>query len=217
MRSCFITVAIVLAAFGCSTSPPAGGSGSAVPRRPPLLVYLHGFGAWGDAKEATDARFRALAEAEGWSFIAPLGFQDPDGFLYWPASPACCDRYQAQLDGVHRIRDAIDAAQPTGPVLLAGLSNGGFMAHRMACEAAPGEFAAIVSLAGAGLCAYEIHGADDPLVLPGGGVMPWFGLGAYPATRDAPSWDVGPWGHAAPPAALALMLDYMRAALHDRR
>jgi polyhydroxybutyrate depolymerase len=68
-------------------------------------------------------------------------------------------------------RYAIDAKR----IWVIGLSNGGFMAHRLACDR-PDRFAAIVSVAGstwndAARCAggspvsvLEVHGASDPLV-----------------------------------------------------
>jgi polyhydroxybutyrate depolymerase len=205
-----LTIALALAAIGCAESPPAGSSGAS---GPPLLVYLHGYGHPGAGQGAAQDAIQARAEAEGWRFIAPPGFRNEGGALYWPASAACCDIYGDGLDGVERVWDAIRDADPTGPVFVVGLSNGGFMAHRMACDAVPGEIAAAVSIAGAGTCAFEIHGRADVVVPFEGGAVWGINMGPAPAAYAAPKLWAGPWGHEIPPSGLEPMWDYLRAAL----
>ncbi len=199
-------ICLLLATLSCGEYPQSGSSGTADGR--PLFVYLHGFGPWGPGKVAAESRMRGYATAEGWDFVAPLGFTDPDGFLYWPASPACCDRYHEGRDGVGRVWAAIQDAQPQGPIFIVGMSNGGFMAHRMACEM-PGEITAAISIAGAGSCALEIHGWHDGLVPFDGGALPWFGLEpALPASAAPELWS-GPWGHELPEEIVPSMMNYL--------
>lgn len=152
---------------------------------------------------------RGLAEARGWDFIAPEGFTDPTGAIYWPASPACCDKYHEGRDGVARVWDAIVSAQPEGPIFIVGTSNGGFMAHRMMCEM-PNQITAAVSIAGAGRCALEIHGWDDKIVPFGGGPVRWMGLEPALPAHAAPELWSGPWGHGLPNELDNSMMNYLK-------
>ena len=67
--------------------------------------------------------------------------------------PACCDKYDAKPDDVGYLTGLIDeiiaAGWPVDPkrIYLFGHSNGGYMAHRMACDRAD-RIAAIICLAG---------------------------------------------------------------------
>ncbi len=148
--------------------------------RPPLLVLLHGFGASGAIQDAYLGVARE-ATALGWVVLTPDGTKNGVGKRFWNASPSwCCDFEQRGIDDVGYLTDLIDHATTrlgTDPdrVALLGHSNGGYMAHRMACARAP-RIAAFASLAGglplsAADCAPErpvpalhIHGTLDPVV-----------------------------------------------------
>jgi polyhydroxybutyrate depolymerase len=176
--------------------------------RAPLLVLLHGFG--GDHEEIAGAfGARELADAHGFYLALPDGMLDPNHHRFWNASDACCDFHDLHVDDVaylDAILDDVMASQPIDPkrVYVAGFSNGGFMAHRYACERAD-RVAAIVSLSGdpwkdASLCkpsapvsVLAVHGDADEVVAYGGGRlydMPAFHspafarAGAFPAVKD---------------------------------
>ena len=81
---------------------------------------------------------------------------------------------------------------------MVGHSNGGFLAHRLACELAP-RLAGAISVAGAGwkdpsrcspaepVSVLEIHGDADVIIRPGGGRVFDLPLPEYPSTRDTVS------------------------------
>jgi len=167
----------------------------------PLLVVLHGLGASG--KLAFDALgLRAYGERTRTHVLAPDGTFDTHGRRFWNAVPECCNFDARPIDDVARLTDLIDDAVATGSVdaqriRLVGLSNGGFMAHRLACSLGD-RLAAIVSIAGAGpldasepcrlkapLAVLEIHGDADEVVRYGGGNL--FDRNDLPRHRSAPA------------------------------
>jgi polyhydroxybutyrate depolymerase len=113
-------------------------------RRPlPLVIGLH---ANGNQASTMDARFGAAMRSgmasAGYLFVFPDGtFDAARGGRFWDATEACC-RFDATwpVDDVSYlsalISEAVESygADPDGVVIF-GLSNGGFMAHRMACAA----------------------------------------------------------------------------------
>jgi polyhydroxybutyrate depolymerase len=110
---------------------------------------------------------------------------------FWNATEACCgfeSVFGEQVDDAGfliRLVDELLATRSIDPkrVYIYGYSNGGFMAHRMACDHAD-RFAAVVSGAGATFkdperCApsapisvLEVHSRDDDNVLFDGGFAP---------------------------------------------
>ena len=160
-----------LAVAACRRPPAAasvadGGPASVVAARPylltvpqgdpktplPLVLVLHGYGSTG--KRHDDAwGFSALGLREGFLVAAPDGTVDPRGNRFWNATDACCNFYGSTVDDVAYIRALLDdvaARTPVDPkrVFVVGHSNGGFFAHRLACDM-PERIAAVVSLAGA--------------------------------------------------------------------
>ncbi len=151
----------------------------------PLLIILHGFGANGSFQEQY-LKLAALVEEEGVLILAPDGTPEAgDGALFWNATPACCDFGDTKVDDVSYIRGLIAAVRQDYNVdrrriYVVGHSNGGFMAHRLACDAAT-EIAAIVSLAGATfedpaacvpaepVSVLDIHGDNDTTIRYNGG------------------------------------------------
>lgn len=134
------------------------------PARPAgVLFALH---AYATAPELLVGRYRLVeraVERRGLILVVPEGRRDQLGNLSWNASKACCGRGQraddrGYLRGVLsdlRTLFAVDGER----VFAIGVSNGGFMAHRWACEPG-GDLAAIVSIAGAA------PGPDDPACAP---------------------------------------------------
>lgn len=150
-----------------AAAPDAGGDGGILGRRPytllvpdaydaakatPLVFMLHGYSANGAAEEAL-MQLSATAQEHVFLYAYADGTRDSKGERFWNATDACCDFEHVPVDDVGYI-DAIlaDIAAKYNVdakrVFLVGHSNGGFMAHRYACERAA-TVAAIVSLAGA--------------------------------------------------------------------
>lgn len=160
-------------------------SGRYTPATPaPLLIVLHGYSASGLIQEAY-FRMTRQADARGFLYAIPDGTVDSLGHRFWNASPACCDFGHTNVDDVAYITAIIDDvsaryAVDRKRVFLVGHSNGGFMAHRMACDRAR-RIAAIVSLAGAApsecspderVSVLEVHGTSDETIIYDGGSTP---------------------------------------------
>jgi polyhydroxybutyrate depolymerase len=195
--------ATVVAAAPPSTSAP--GAPSAVPPAPapvrlearvhlppqlaagqkaPLLLVLHSLGTSAeDIEQRTD--WPRFAESHGIAWMAPNGPVDALGRRFWDAGSSCCNFAGPPLDHVSALRHLLEEAlaqQPIDPerVFVGGISNGGFMAHRFACDA-PELVRGVVSISGAGpldtmtckqptrLRVLEIHGESDPIVGYAGG------------------------------------------------
>jgi polyhydroxybutyrate depolymerase len=152
--------------------------------RLPLLLYLHGLGGSGSEALASPD-IRALAQRGRMVLVAPDGNLDREGRRFWNAGGACCNFDGKAVNDVARLeallfhwtqRPEIDPAR----VYVVGFSNGGFMAHRLACYM-DDRLAAVVSIGGAGrareeacapvstIAVLEIHGDADPIVRYGGG------------------------------------------------
>lgn len=167
----------------------------------PLVLLLHGW-LWDGQLQENWFQFEAQAEAHGCLYAYPDGTVGPDGIRFWNATDACCDFYDSEVDDAGYLADLIDAIGELWNVdqqriWIVGHSNGGFMAHRMACEY-PNTVAAIVSFAGAAyndplLCSagapvhvLGIHGTLDLSVLYGGGN--YFGVPYPGAVESVEQW-----------------------------
>ena len=149
-----------------------------------LVVALHGFGADAD-RMASRLGLTAASEERAFLLALPDGTKDSDGLQFWNATDACCNVEGADVDDSRYLSDVIDAvsdayAVDRARVFVIGISNGGFMAHRLACDHAD-QLASIVSLAGAqsadpaacnptrAVSVLEVHGSEDDTVLFEGG------------------------------------------------
>lgn len=117
----------------------------------PLVILLHGYSATGAGQESY-FRLTPVSDAHGFLYVYPDGTVDQKGYHFWNATDACCDFYGAHPDDVGYIEAIVADLESKMNVdrkriFLVGHSNGGFMAHRLACDGAD-RFAAIVSLAG---------------------------------------------------------------------
>mgnify|MGYP001177626920 FL=1 len=116
----------------------------------PLVVSLHGFSGNGQSNAEYMHLFDSIHENEH-LLLYPDGTQNWLGQRRWNATDSCC-LFSGEVDDVDyllgMIDEAIDnyGADPDG-ILITGLSNGGFMSHRMACEAG-GVIRSIVALNG---------------------------------------------------------------------
>mgnify|MGYP001185616553 FL=1 len=105
----------------------------------PLVVSLHGYSGSGAGNAAYMHHFDSVHENEH-LLLTPNGNFNWLGMRYWNATDACCNYFNSDVDDVGYlvglINEAIQnyGADPDG-VIVTGLSNGGFMSHRMACDA----------------------------------------------------------------------------------
>jgi len=152
----------------------------------PLLILLHGYGASGAIEEGY-LKLGPLAEAQTFLYATPNGTVDQGGRRFWNATDACCNLYGSSVDDVAYLGAVIDDVQSkynvdSKRIYFVGHSNGGFMAHRLACELSP-RIAGIVSLAGAQwenlsrcmptdrVAVLEIHGTADATIPYDGGAI----------------------------------------------
>jgi polyhydroxybutyrate depolymerase len=102
---------------------------SAAPRQ--TVVMFHGGGSSGEG-QASISGFDAVAERERWAVAYPDGMGG-----HWNSGPCCAGRSQRRDDV--RFFDALlgDLARrglPARRVAIAGFSDGGFFAYRLACQ-----------------------------------------------------------------------------------
>jgi polyhydroxybutyrate depolymerase len=168
----------------------------------PLVILLHGFGASGLLQELV-FRLREVSEERGFLYLMPDGTFDPDNKRFWNATDACCNFHGADVDDVAYLRGLIEEAKERFSVdpkrvYLVGHSNGGFMAHRMACDES-GAIAAVASLAGSTwldsarckpaepVAVLQIHGTEDTSV-PFKGEVTTEGIGYPGADETTARW-----------------------------
>ena len=140
-----------------------GAYNSAVPA--PLILLLHGYGSDG-ATVSLMLSLGLLSEVHGFLYAAPEGTVDTGGSQFWNATDYCCG-FGSSVDDSGYLKDLIDAIKVQANidekrVYIFGHSNGGFMAHRMACDHSD-TIAAIVSLAGANYKDFADCGATSPV------------------------------------------------------
>jgi len=160
----------------------------------PLVLALHGGG--GDAQiQATDSYYGQIrkSDAEGYVVAFPNGVSRFKGgrLATWNAGLCCGAARDQGVDDVDFIRNVVRHLRSqlnidADRVFAEGMSNGGMMAYRLACEA-PDVFKAVASVAGTdntSHCAPQrpvsilhIHARDDDRVLFNGGAGQFAGRG----------------------------------------
>lgn len=155
----------------------------------PLVLALHGGGGHAEFM-ADDAHYALQKKADEAGFIVafPNGYSKLPGerFATWNAGGCCGDARDRGVDDVAFARAVVAAVQARwrvdpARVFATGMSNGGMMAHRLACEAAD-VFRAVASVAGTDatdrctpsrpISVLHIHARDDTHVLFDGGAGP---------------------------------------------
>ena len=163
----------------------------------PLVLVLHGYSATGLAQSAYFGLLDA-ADRHGFLLAYPDGTLNSQRKQYWNATDGCCDLDDSNVDDVAyltAVLDDLEAHFNVDPkrIFVIGHSNGGFMAHRLACDIG-GRLAAIASLAGmtwkdparcpaaARVNVLQIHGDQDDAIL-------FAGTDLYPsATTTVATW-----------------------------
>jgi polyhydroxybutyrate depolymerase len=167
------------------------------PAKPlPLVILLHSYSVTGAFADAAFG-MRAVAEERGFLWAVPEGLRDGRGNPYWNATSGCCDFDVSGVDDSAYLRRVIEDVQARWSVdarriFTIGVSNGGFMGHRMACDHAD-LVAGIVSIAGAthldpalcrpshGVHILHVHGTEDSVISFAGGSF----TGPYPSAPES--------------------------------
>lgn len=155
----------------------------------PLVLAFHGGGGHAEYM-ANDARYglQSMAEREGFAVAFPNGFSRLPGgkFATWNAGGCCGDARDRGVDDVGFARAVVADVQrhraiDRNRIFATGMSNGGMMSHRLACDAAD-LFRAVASVAGTdatttcqpsrAVAVLHIHAKDDTHVLYNGGAGP---------------------------------------------
>lgn len=155
----------------------------------PLVLAFHGGGGSADYM-ADDERYGLVTQSDRDNFLVvfPNGYSKfPGGkFATWNAGQCCGDARDREVDDVVMVRALIEQLKlqlniDSASIFATGMSNGGMMAHRLACDAAD-VFRAVASVAGTDatitctpsrpISVLHIHARDDDHVLFAGGAGP---------------------------------------------
>jgi polyhydroxybutyrate depolymerase len=152
----------------------------------PLVVAFHGGG--GDMNYMSTDKYYGLiskSEAKGFVVVFPNGFSKLNSgkFATWDAGTCCAGARDQNVDDVGFVRKIIgnlihQLSIDRNQIYATGMSNGGMMTYRLACEMAD-TFKAVASVAGtdnttnctpkAPISILHIHAKNDDHVLYNGG------------------------------------------------
>ena len=161
----------------------------------PLVILIHSYTITGAIAEF-GFLLRPVAEERGFLYAIPEGTKNSAGAPFWNATSGCCDFDHSNIDDSGYLRSVIEDIQARWNVdakriFTIGLSNGGFMGHRLACDH-PDLIAGIASFAGAieidpslchpsqGVHILDAHGTLDDVIRFDGGTF----TGPYPGARE---------------------------------
>lgn len=152
----------------------------------PLVIAFHGGGGHAEYM-ADDARYGWVGKAdkEGFAVALPNGYSKLPGgrFATWNAGQCCGDARDRNIDDVGFVRALVadvgrKLAIDPSRIFATGMSNGGMLSHRLACDAAD-LVRAVASVAGTDatmdckpsrpVSVLHIHARDDTHVLFNGG------------------------------------------------
>ena len=155
-----------------------------VTRPVPLVLFFHGGGGHME-QAAADYGWKDKADQEGFIVAFPNGSSRLPGqrFATWNAGECCGYARDKNVDDVGFVRQMIADIErrvlvDRDKIFATGMSNGGMLAHRLACDMAE-MFKAVASVAGTDgmtscipsrpVSVMHIHAKDDTHVLFGGG------------------------------------------------
>ena len=163
----------------------------------PLIFSLHGYT---DNGPGVESYFNLSQQVDSKEFLycVPQGTTDLSGAPFWNGTDACCDIFNTNVDDSGYLRELIEIIQAEYSVdefsiHFTGISNGGFMSYRMACEHAD-LVASIAPLAGVTFldladCSpsepvhvLHIHGTADSTIEYDGGC---FFFSCYPGAEES--------------------------------
>jgi polyhydroxybutyrate depolymerase len=141
-------------------------------RASPVVLNFHGYSS-NAAEEDLLAQMSVKSDKEGFVAVHPKGLSNS-----WNAGACCGNSAQTSVDDVGFVRDLLDRLEQkicvdTHRVFATGMSNGGFLSHRLGCEMSS-RIAAIAPVAGVlavaacsptrAMPVMEFHGTADTLV-----------------------------------------------------
>jgi len=163
----------------------------------PLIISLHGY-----SDPNVDGYFDFVAQVDDKQFLycVPQGTSDFTGAPFWNATDACCNFFGSNVNDSGYLRQLIELikaqyAVDESSIHFTGISNGGFMSYRMACDNAD-LVASIVPIAGTtfldtGDCTpsepvhvLHIHGTQDSTISYDGGCIVF---NCYPGAEESVS------------------------------
>ena len=161
----------------------------------PLVISLHGYTQTGPEIQSY-LNLDAQVDDREFLYCVPEGTNDFTGAPFWNATDACCGFF-SNVDDSGYLREIIeliqaDYAVDARSIHITGLSNGGFMSYRMACEHSD-LIASIVPIAGVSFLndasctpsesvhVLHIHGTADSTVEYGGGCF----FNCYPGAEES--------------------------------
>ena len=179
---------------------PSGYYQAPLDQRPriPLVLSLHGYSSHHMDQDSYFGMSR-LVNSYNFALVLPNGTRDDNGNRFWNATDFCCGITDPKPDNVAYLTSLVEEAADhvnIDRVFVTGMSNGGFMSYRLACESLPG-LAGIVVVAGSSfsdearcnsaspVSVLHIHGNADETIAIDGGSNPDIGRGNHPA-----AWDV---------------------------
>ena len=176
-----------------NTFPPNNSSLSA-PKG--LVILLHSYGGTGKQVDSY-LQFKIIAKDAGLIYVTVEGTKDGSGKQFWNATPSCCNFANKQIDESVFFQNLIEELKTQNNidplrVFIVGHSNGGFMAHSLACSLSP-IVAGIISIAGeqfenpddckprSEVNILQIQGTKDLIVPYNGGNL---GLTPFPGAEE---------------------------------
>ncbi len=159
-------------------------AGLSLTKPAPLVLFFHGGG--GNQQHAADSYgWREMAQQQGFIVVFPNGYSRfrRGKFATWNAGSCCGDARDQQVDDIGFVKALLADVAKRVPVdnsriYATGMSSGGMLVHRLACEMAE-TFAAVAAVAGTdntvqcqpsrAIAILHIHAKDDTHVLYQGG------------------------------------------------
>lgn len=157
--------------------------GYSVKKTYPLVLVFHGGFGWAENME-THSGISQLADKNGFIAVYPDGVESNTGIRTWNAGDCCGYSSRKNIDDVSFVRQLIDSLEKTYSIdktklFATGMSNGGMLTSRLACEASD-LFTAVATVAGTSQVSkcdpirempiLIIHGTEDKNVPFAGGV-----------------------------------------------
>ena len=163
----------------------------------PLVFSLHGYSSHYMDQDSYFGLSR-LVNSYNFALVLANGTRDDLGNRFWNATDFCCGMVDTKPDDVVYLTGLVEEAAEhvnIDRVFVTGMSNGGFISYRLACEGIDG-LAGIVVVAGSSfsdetrcdsastVSVLHVHGNADEVISFEGGSNPDIGRGNHPAARE---------------------------------